>query len=102
MKVFVIYGKEDICWEDCEVFVFGVGEVWFCVNYVGICGFDLYYYFYGVNGEYMICELFIFGYEFFGVVDFDLFGCLVFGILVIVYFVCYGFEVFGFEDCFYL
>ena len=98
MKALAIHGKEDIRWEDREVPVPGDGEVRLRVNYVGICGSDLHYYFHGANGEYTIREPLTPGHELSGVVDLDPSGRLAPGTPVTVHPARYGPEVPGLED----
>jgi L-idonate 5-dehydrogenase len=98
MKALAIHGKEDIRWEDREVPTPGDGEVRLRVNYVGICGSDLHYYFHGANGEYTIQEPLTPGHELSGVVDLDPSGRLTPGTPVTVHPARYGPEVPGLED----
>lgn len=98
MKALAIHGKEDIRWEDREVPVPGDGEVRLRVNYVGICGSDLHYYFHGANGEYTIREPLTPGHELSGVVDLDPSGRLAPGTPVTVHPARYGPVVPGLED----
>lgn len=97
MKALAIHGKEDIRWEDREVPTPGDGEVRLRVNYVGICGSDLHYYFHGANGEYTIREPLTPGHELSGVVDLDPSGRLAPGTPVTVHPARYGPEVTGLE-----
>ncbi|WP_136053891.1 L-idonate 5-dehydrogenase [Microbacterium sp. K24] len=98
MKALAIHGKEDIRWEDREVPVPGDGEVRLRVNYVGICGSDLHYYFHGANGEYTIREPLTPGHELSGIVDLDPSGRLAPGTPVTVHPARYGPSVDGLED----
>jgi len=98
MKALAIHGKEDIRWEDREVPTPGVGEVRLRVNYVGICGSDLHYYFHGANGEYTIREPLTPGHELSGVVDLDPSGRLAPGTPVTVHPARYGAPVPGLEE----
>lgn len=98
MKALAIHGKQDIRWEDREVPTPGDGEVRLRVNYVGICGSDLHYYFHGANGEYTIREPLTPGHELSGVVDLDPSGRLAPGTPVTVHPARYGPEVPGLED----
>ena len=98
MKALAIHGKEDIRWEDREVPAPGDGEVRLRVNYVGICGSDLHYYFHGANGEYTIREPLTPGHELSGVVDLDPSGRLAPGTPVTVHPARYGAEVPGLEN----
>lgn len=98
MKALAIHGKEDIRWEDREVPVPGDREVRLRVNYVGICGSDLHYYFHGANGEYTIREPLTPGHELSGVVDLDPSGRLAPGTPVTVHPARYGASVPGLEE----
>ena len=98
MKALAIHGKEDIRWEDHEVPTPGDGEVRLRVNYVGICGSDLHYYFHGANGEYTIREPLTPGHELSGVVDLDPSGRLAPGTPVTVHPARYGPSIPGLED----
>lgn len=98
MKALAIHGKEDIRWEEREVPAPGNGEVRLRVNYVGICGSDLHYYFHGANGEYAIQEPLTPGHELSGVVDFDPSGRLAEGTPVTVHPARFGPEVPGLEN----
>ncbi|WP_334151496.1 L-idonate 5-dehydrogenase [Microbacterium sp.] len=98
MKALAIHGKEDIRWEDREVPTPGDGEVRLRVNYVGICGSDLHYYFHGANGEYTIREPLTPGHELSGVVDLDPSGRLAPGTPVTVHPARYGPSIPGLED----
>ncbi len=98
MKALAIHGKEDIRWEDREVPTPGDGEVRLRVNYVGICGSDLHYYFHGANGDYTIQEPLTPGHELSGVVDLDPSGRLAPGTPVTVHPARYGPVVPGLEE----
>ena len=98
MKALAIHGKEDIRWEDREAPTPGDGEVRLRVNYVGICGSDLHYYFHGANGEYTIREPLTPGHELSGVVDLDPSGRLAPGTPVTVHPARYGPSIPGLED----
>lgn len=98
MKALAIHGKEDIRWEDREVPTPGDGEVRLRVNYVGICGSDLHYYFHGANGEYTIREPLTPGHELSGVVDLDPSGRLAPGTPVTVHPARYGPSIPGLEN----
>ena len=97
MKALAIHGKEDIRWEDREVPTPGDGEVRLRVNFVGICGSDLHYYFHGANGEYTIREPLTPGHELSGVVDLDPSGRLAPGTPVTVHPARYGPSIPGLE-----
>ena len=98
MKALAIHGKEDIRWEDREVPTPGEGQVRLRVEYVGICGSDLHYYFHGANGEYTIREPLTPGHELSGVVDLDPSGRLAPGTPVTVHPARFGPVVPGLEN----
>ena len=56
MKAVYIKGKEDLEIVDVPVPEPGDGQVRVAVDYVGICGSDLHYYFNGANGTYVVRE----------------------------------------------
>jgi len=98
MKALAIHGKEDIRWEDCAAPVPADGQVRLRVSYVGICGSDLHYYFYGANGENVVREPFTPGHELSAVVDLDPSGRLPSGAPVTVHPARYGQPVPGLAD----
>lgn len=97
MKALAIHGKEDIRWDDRPVPAPGEGEVRLRVGFVGICGSDLHYYFFGANGEYTIREPLTPGHELSAVVDLDPSGRLAPGTPVTVHPARYGASVPGLE-----
>jgi L-idonate 5-dehydrogenase len=98
MKSLVIHGKQDIRWEDRDAPEPGPGQVRLRVQFVGICGSDLHYYFHGANGEYTIREPLVPGHELSGVVDLDPSGRLAPGTAVTVHPARFGAEAKGLED----
>lgn len=64
----VIYGLNDLWVEEQDVGEIGLGQV--CVDVVmgGICGLDLYYFWYGGFGVIWLQQLMVFGYEVVGMV----------------------------------
>ena len=71
MKAVYIKGKEDLEIADVPVPEPGPGQVRIAVEYVGICGSDLHYYFNGANGTFVIREPLIPGHEMSGHLDLD-------------------------------
>jgi L-idonate 5-dehydrogenase len=61
------------------------GEVRLRIDYVGICGSDLHYYFEGANGEYVVREPLVPGHELSGRIDLDPSGALAPGTPVTVH-----------------
>lgn len=98
MKALVIHAKEDIRWEDRPLPEPGAGQVRLRVQYVGICGSDLHYYFHGANGEYTVREPLTPGHELSALVDVDPSGRLSAGTPVTVHPARYGAPVSGLED----
>ena len=74
------------------------GEVRVSVDYVGICGSDLHYYFEGANGEYVVREPLVPGHELSGRVDLDPAGRLAPGTPVTVHPARFGAPEHGVED----
>ena len=74
------------------------GEVRLSVEYVGICGSDLHYYFEGANGEYVVKEPLVPGHELSGRVDLDPSGRLALGTPVTVHPARFGSPVRGAEQ----
>ena len=98
MKALAIHGKEDIRWEDRSDPEPGDGQVRLRVGYVGICGSDLHYYFYGANGENVVREPFTPGHELSAVVDLDPSGRYPTGSPVTVHPARYGTPTPGLQD----
>lgn len=71
MKVVYIKGKQDLEITEAEVPVPGPGQVRIKVDYVGICGSDLHYYYEGANGTFVVREPLIPGHEMAGRIDSD-------------------------------
>ncbi|OYC96071.1 zinc-binding dehydrogenase [Microbacterium sp. Yaish 1] len=97
MKTLAIHGKQDIRWEDRQVPEPGPGQVRLRVAFVGICGSDLHYYFYGANGEYTIREPLTPGHELSATVDLDPSGRWAPGTPVTVHPARFGPDVAGLE-----
>lgn len=71
MKVVYINGKEDLSVVEAATPEPGPGQVRVAVEYVGICGSDLHYYFNGANGTFVIREPLTPGHEMSGHIDLD-------------------------------
>lgn len=71
MKAMKIHGAQQLTIEEVPVPEPGPGQVRVRMQYAGICGSDLHYYFEGRNGEYAVTEPFTPGHEMSGVVDLD-------------------------------
>lgn len=71
MKAVYIKGKEDLEIAEVPVPEPAEGQVRVAVEYVGICGSDLHYYFNGANGTFVVKEPLIPGHEMSGHVDLD-------------------------------
>lgn len=71
MRSLKIHGPENLSVEELPTPEPGQDEVRLRMQYVGICGSDLNYYFNGSNGPNTIREPFSFGHEMSGVVDLD-------------------------------
>ena len=84
MKALKIHGAQNLAIEELPVPEPGEGEVRLRVEYAGICGSDLNYYFKGANGPFELREPFTPGHELSGVVDLDPSGALAAGTPVIV------------------
>lgn len=76
----------------------GEGQVRLRVDFVGICGSDLHYYFEGANGEYAVREPLIPGHELSGRVDLDPSGRFAAGTPVTVHPARFGAPSAGIED----
>ncbi len=66
MKAWVLYGKEDLRYDQRDIPKPGIGEVLIRVHRVGICGSDMSYYKTGKIGIYTPTRPFIIGHEFSG------------------------------------
>lgn len=71
MKAAFILEKEVIEVRDVETPEPGEGEVRIRVDYVGVCGSDLHYYFEGANGAFVVKEPLVPGHELSGRIDLD-------------------------------
>jgi len=83
---------------DVEVPEPGEGQVRLRVEYVGICGSDLHYYFEGANGAFVVREPLVPGHELSGRVDLDPSGALAAGTPVTVHPARFGTPREGIED----
>ncbi|MEL4358276.1 MULTISPECIES: L-idonate 5-dehydrogenase [unclassified Luteococcus] len=102
MKALKIKGAEDMAVDDVQVPEPNEGEVRVRMQYGGICGSDLHYYFHGRNGEYEVREPFTPGHEMSGVVDLDPSGTLAAGTPVTIAPATFGESQPGIEDRKYL
>lgn len=98
MRAVYIEAKERTVVRRAEVPVPGPGEVRLRVEYVGICGSDLHYYFEGANGEFVVREPLIPGHELSGRVDLDPGGLLAQGTAVTVHPARFGTPVEAYAD----
>lgn len=71
MRAAFIDGKDQLEVREAPVPAPQAGEVRIRVDYVGICGSDLHYYYEGANAEFVVKEPLIPGHELSGVVDLD-------------------------------
>ncbi len=71
MKALKILGPEELVVEDLPLPEPADDEVRVRMQYGGICGSDLHYYFLGRNGAFEVTEPFTPGHEMSGVVDLD-------------------------------
>ena len=102
MKTLKIHGAEQMSIEEVDLPDPGEGEVRVRMQYGGICGSDLHYYFHGRNGEFVVTEPFTPGHEMSGVVDLDPAGELAPGTPVTIAPATYGTPQPGIEDRPYL
>lgn len=102
MKTLKIHGAENMTVEELPVPQPGEGEVRVRMQYCGICGSDLHYYFQGKNGEFQVREPFTPGHEMSGVVDADPSGKLAPGTPVTIAPATFGEPQPGIEDRPYL
>ncbi|MDN3312205.1 zinc-binding dehydrogenase, partial [Microbacterium oryzae] len=98
MRAAFIDGKEQIAVRDAPAPEPGAGQVRLRVEYVGICGSDLHYYFEGANGEYVVREPLVPGHELSGRVDVDPSGRLASGTPVTVHPARFGSSERGIEE----
>lgn len=71
MKAVYIRGREDLEVAEVDVPTPGPDQVRLKVDYVGICGSDLHYFYEGANGTFVVREPLIPGHEMAGRVDLD-------------------------------
>ncbi len=71
MRTVFIDGAEDMRVEDTPLPEPQEGQVRLKVDYVGVCGSDLHYYFDGANGAFVVREPLTPGHEMAGTIDFD-------------------------------
>ena len=71
MRAAYIEAKQEIALRESETPAPGEGQVRVRVDYVGICGSDLHYYFEGANGAFVVREPLIPGHELSGRIDLD-------------------------------
>lgn len=85
MRSVVINGKLDLDVTEVPVPQPAQGQVRIRVDFVGICGSDLHYYFEGANGAFVVEEPLVPGHELSGRVDLDPSGALAAGTPVTVH-----------------
>ena len=85
MRAVFIDAKDVLEVREVDVPQPGEGQVRLRVDFVGICGSDLHYYFEGANGEYAVREPLVPGHELSGRVDLDPSGALSSGTPVTVH-----------------
>ena len=71
MRAAFIESKEALDLAEVDTPEPGEGQVRIRVDYVGICGSDLHYYFEGANGAFVVREPLVPGHELSGRVDLD-------------------------------
>ncbi|GAA4785669.1 zinc-binding dehydrogenase [Microbacterium gilvum] len=98
MRAAFIDGKELIEVREAPAPEAAEGEVLVRVDYVGICGSDLHYYFEGANGEYVVREPLVPGHELSGRVAHDPSGVLAAGTPVTVHPARFGSPEHGIEE----
>lgn len=98
MDALVITGKLTLERRDLLTPAPSAGQVRIRVDYVGICGSDLHYYFEGANGAFVVEEPLIPGHEVSGRVDLDPSGRLTPGTPVTVHPARFGRSLPGIED----
>lgn len=98
MRAAFIDGKELIEVREAPAPEAAEGEVLVHVDYVGICGSDLHYYFEGANGEYVVREPLVPGHELSGRVAHDPSGALAAGTPVTVHPARFGSPEHGIEE----
>lgn len=102
MKTIRIHGKEEIKLEEVETPTPAGDEVLVRMQYSGICGSDLHYYFHGANGAFVVTEPLTPGHEVSGVVEQDPSGRWPKGTRVTIAPATYGTAERGIEDKPYL
>ncbi|MGO2660605.1 zinc-binding dehydrogenase [Mycetocola reblochoni] len=90
MRAAFINGKEDLSLRETPTPEPGEGQLRIRVDYVGICGSDLHYYYEGANGAFVVAEPLIPGHEVSGRVDLDPSGELAVGTPVTVHPATFG------------
>lgn len=85
MKEITIDGKLAMSVREVDTPEPGSDQVRIAVEYVGICGSDLHYYFEGANGAFVVQEPLVPGHELSGVVDLDPSGTFDKGVPVTVH-----------------
>lgn len=90
MKAVYIKGKEDLEIAEVPVPEPAEGQVRVAVEYVGICGSDLHYYYNGANGTFVVREPLIPGHEMAGHIDLDPSGEYAQGTLVTLHPATFG------------
>lgn len=98
MEALVINGKLDLERIELPVPDPGPGQVRIRVEFVGICGSDLHYYFEGANGAFVVQEPLVPGHELSGRVDLDPSGRLAPGTAVTIHPARFGVSQPGIED----
>ncbi len=98
MRTIQIDGKLALAEREAPTPEPGTGEVRIRVDYVGICGSDLHYYFEGANGAFVVEEPLAPGHELSGRVDQDPSGRLAAGTPVTVHPARFGASEPGIED----
>lgn len=98
MKTLKIHSAENIAEETVDLVEPGAGEIRLRMQYAGICGSDIHYYFNAANGAFTLQEPFTPGHEVSGIVDFDPAGKLQPGTPVVVHPAQFGPSTPGLED----
>ena len=98
MRAAFIDAKDVLEVREVDAPIPGEGQVRLRVDFVGICGSDLHYYFEGANGEYAVREPLIPGHELSGRVDLDPSGRFAAGTPVTVHPARFGEPSAGIED----
>lgn len=98
MKALKILGPEELVVEDLPLPEPAEDEVRVRMQYGGICGSDLHYYYLGRNGAFAVTEPFTPGHEMSGVVDLDPSGTYAPGTPVTIAPATFGTPLRGIED----